>query len=126
MLTVTNCTQTKTPKKLPLIKAASLILGENYDLSLVIVGSSKIKNLNKQYRQKETAANILSFPLSKTAGEIFINKDKIKPESKKFNLTPDKYFTYLFIHGCLHLKGMTHSSKMEEKEQAIMSVLGLL
>ena len=46
------------------------ILGNNYALNLIITTSEKIKKLNTIYRNKESATDILSFPLSGTEGEI--------------------------------------------------------
>src|SRR3989338_4411330 len=70
----------------------------------------KIKNLNKIYRQKEVATDILSFPLSKENGEIFINPQVAKIKAKKFEFTYENYLLFLVIHGLFHLKGMKHGS----------------
>ncbi|MEI6296082.1 MAG: rRNA maturation RNase YbeY [bacterium] len=100
-------------------KLADFALGENYELSLVFVGKKFIRNLNFKYRQKDKATNILSFPLTKTEGEIFICPLIAKAEANKINETFQEYFKYLFIHGITHLKGFDHGSKMEEEEERI-------
>jgi len=96
------------------------ILGKKYSLSVVFVSKAKMKEINKKYRKMDKPTNILSFPYSKTEGEILLCKDLIKEEVKKGEKTSDRNYTewlgFLVIHGMLHLKGMSHSSKMERAE----------
>ncbi len=82
------------------------ILGQKYELSLVFCSNALSRKLNRTYRGKDYATNVLSFPVTKNAGEIFINLSTLKGFS----------VPHLFIHGCLHLKGMRHGAKMERAE----------
>ena len=93
------------------------ILGKNYSLSIAFVDEKKSKELNKRYRNKNKATNILSFPLHKNMGEIILCSEVIKKEAKKFGKTFDQFLGFLVIHGMLHLDGMEHSSRMEEREK---------
>ncbi len=95
------------------------VLGADYVLSLVFIGDSFSRKLNKKYRGKDKPANILSFSISKKEGEIFINLRKTKEEKMKFNLSYGKFVGKLFIHGLLHLKGMAHSSTMDKEENVL-------
>lgn len=92
------------------LKLKNEILGEKYNLSFSYAGNDEMRRLNKLYRKKDYSANVLSFPLSKNEGEILINK----------NYQKKKYADYLFIHSLLHLKGLKHGKKMDEKEVGIM------
>jgi ssRNA-specific RNase YbeY (16S rRNA maturation enzyme) len=83
------------------------ILGEAYDLSLVLADKKLATELHKKWKKIPGPANILSFPLAPDTGEIFLYKD---PEKSKGELLS------LFIHGCVHLKGFTHGSKMDKEE----------
>jgi len=105
----------------PFSLIADYVLGPKYDLSLVFVGDALSKKLNTIYRDKEKIANILSFPYSKTEGEIFIHLARTQAESKKFGHNYRTHLIFLFIHGLLHLKGMDHSAKMEAREQEILA-----
>jgi len=58
---------------------------------------------------------VLSFPLDEKAGEIFLDLET-KKESEEFEMSYKKYLTFLFIHGCLHLKGYDHGAEMEKLE----------
>ncbi len=93
------------------------ILGKRYELSLVFIGKAKAATLNKTYRHKTYSPNVLSFPLSDTAGEIFICPQIATKEAEVYNLTPAGYTAFLFIHGCLHLKGLDHGDTMDNQEQ---------
>lgn len=115
----------KTRRPLPRIKFEQIkneILGEAYELSLVCVGPAHSKRLNTQYRGKEYATDVLSFPLSKKSGEIFLDLTTTAKQAPKFGMPLRKFTAFLFIHGCLHLKGMAHGRTMEKAEQANLHV----
>ena len=106
----------KYPKNLPFEEMATAILGKKYEISLTFIGSKRAQSLNQSYRQKSYTPNILSFPLTGSVGEIFICPAVTNREAKKFDLTQNGYIGFLFIHGCLHLKGLAHGARMEELE----------
>ncbi len=115
----------KTQKKrkdfnLPFLAIKDHVLGKKYVLSLVFANKKTVTDLNKQYRDKDYTPNILSFPYSKNHGEIFIHLPTAKKQAPDFEMDFDTYLVFLFIHGCLHLKGMEHSSTMEELERKIL------
>jgi rRNA maturation RNase YbeY len=99
---------------------AQTILGPSYDLSIVLIGDTKARKLNVAYRNKHTPANVLSFPLSKREGELFLNISKAIREASQYDLTPAQHVRFLLIHGCLHLSGYDHGSTMEKAEQAFL------
>jgi len=91
-------------------KIKDYILGKEYELSLVFCKNALSRKLNRIYRGKDKPTNVLAFPLSKTSGEIFINSQHLDGFSP----------LHLFIHGCLHLKGMQHGRRMEEAEKKLL------
>lgn len=95
------------------------VLGKKYSLSLVFVGNTISKKLNAIYRNKDKPTNVLSFPIDKTSGEIFIDLKKVESELKIFQTNLEDHVTHLFIHGLLHLKGLEHGSTMEEQEKKL-------
>jgi len=95
---------------------AQSILGKRYDLSLVFIGRTRATTLNREYRNKTYSPNVLSFPLDTHTGEIFICPQIALREASKYNLTPSGYVGFLFIHGCLHLKGLMHGDTMDKLE----------
>lgn len=93
------------------------ILGKKYDVSIVLVGDKKSKSLNRLYRSKDYAPDVLSFPISNESGQIFINPHVAKRKAPQFEMTYEKYLFYLVIHGMLHLKGLDHGAKMDKAEK---------
>ena len=119
--TITNITKS-TPPSVPFAKIKIAVLGEKYELSLVFVGDKKSQELNNLYRGKNQPTNCLSFSLDKNSGEIFLNLKKAKKEAPNFGRKFDNFVAFLFIHSCLHLKGMEHGSIMEKAEEKIRIV----
>ena len=117
---ITNKTKIKLPD-LSFLSMKDDILGKKYSLSLVFVGEKFSREVNKKYRDKDKSTNVLSFPFSKTAGEILLCPALVVRESKDKNKNFGKNFEellgFLVIHGMLHLKGMSHSSRMSKAEK---------
>lgn len=105
---------------LPFAAMKDHILGKSYELSLVFVGPDRAKRINQESRGKSYVPNVLSFPLTDKAGEIFIAPSVAKAEAKKFDHSYKSHVGYLYIHGLLHLKGFDHGPKMERLEQKFM------
>jgi len=96
----------------PFVELKNKVLGDAYDLSLTFAGDRRIRKWNTTYRQKDKTTTILSFPLSSTEGEIFIN----------LRLVRDRWtMLMLFIHGLYHLKGHEHGTLMERHEETLRS-----
>lgn len=111
----------KSFKKLPFEKIKDEILGKKYECSIVLVGPDRIHKLNRDYRQKNKATDVLSFSISETEGEIFICLKVAALKAKKIEDTLENYLIFLVIHAMLHLKGLKHGDKMERYELAIYS-----
>jgi probable rRNA maturation factor len=116
---VINKTKGKLPS-LPFVSITKAILGKDYEISVVFVSKAKSRIINSTYRGKDYATNVLSFPLTKKSGEIIMCADIMKKEHTSFDMNYKKFVTFLFIHGCLHLKGMEHSSTMEKEEKKFL------
>ena len=98
----------------------------------MLSNNKKIKKLNKQFRNKEKATDILSFPLQKNIkikdnfylGDIIISYNFMdNPKKQSVKLFKDKVIK-IFIHGFLHLLGFNHDKlndykKMFKEEQKI-------
>ena len=117
-LDITNTSKRPTPRVL-FADIKNKALGEKYELSLVFVNSKKSKVINKKTRGKDYPTNILSFPLDKNSGEIFIDLELCKKEAPRFERNYTNFIAFLFIHGLMHLKGFDHGSTMESKERAL-------
>jgi len=122
---ITYVSQKRKVSDLPFLAIKNHILGQKYDLSLVFAPKKMVTEFNVEYRDKEYTPNILSFPYTKTSGEIFIHLPTAKKQAPDFEMDFETYLVFLFIHGCLHLKGSSHSSTMERKERQILQKLYL-
>ncbi|MDB5254261.1 MAG: hypothetical protein JWL80_327 [Parcubacteria group bacterium] len=123
-LSIINTTRGKAPS-LPFVLMKDKSLGKKYEMSLVFIGDQRSRTLNRIHRNKDYPTNILSFELSKTSGEIFINLALAKRQAKKFDRTYPNFVAFLFIHGLFHLKGMDHGSTMERAEEKVRKEFGI-
>ena len=103
-----------------------LEISDDFDLSLIIVGKTKIRSINKNYRNIDRVTDVISFAEIDSddydylcdevnLGDIFINVDRVKSQAKKYNHSIKREFIFLFIHGLLHLLGYDHMEKEDEK-----------
>src|SRR3989344_2740853 len=120
-LAITNTTKGKLPR-LPFAKITEAVLGNEYDCSLVIAGSKKSQELNRAYREKDYPTNILSFPLDKNEGEIFLDLRKAREDAVNFDRSYTNFIGFLFIHALFHLKGLDHGAKMENAEKKVRAI----
>ena len=105
----------------------ALDLKDGFNASLIIVGKNRIRSINKEYRNKDKATDVISFAnidsidydfLDGTInlGDIFINVDKVLSQAKKYKHSVKREFVFLFVHGLLHLFGYDHMNKKDEKK----------
>ncbi len=106
------------------------------ELTIRIVDEEEGKSLNKDWRQKEYATNILSFPMGDTVneemnilGDIVICAPVVLREAQEQNKPVQAHWAHLVIHGVLHLQGYNHqnddeASEMETKEITLLGNFG--
>jgi len=82
------------------------------DVSIAIIGDTAMRRLNKKFRAKDKPTDILSFvekesesPLPGFIGELFIDLEQIKRQSKVFKTGVTWELAFITIHGALHLLG---------------------
>ena len=96
----------------------------NKDIELILTDNKTIQELNKEYRQKDTPTDVLSFPLEaiaahEPAGSIVISLEYAKKVADELGHTLDEEASLLLIHGLLHLQGYDHeidNGEMREQE----------
>lgn len=121
---IANAAKAKLPR-LAFADMKDAVLGKDYDLTLHIVSLSEMADLNKKYRNIDAPTDILSFPISETEGEMFINIEETEKEAVKFDREFENFLGFLFIHGLVHLVGMDHSSTMERIEARFRKQFGI-
>lgn len=110
--------------RIPFEKIARDILSERYVLSLVICGDALAGRINRTYGKKDYSPNVLSFPLGEYEGEIFLNLRCAEREAKVAKIGARSRVAHLFVHGCLHLRGLKHGATMDTEEQRILKRFG--
>ena len=106
--------------RIPFEKIAREILGLRYQLSLVVCGDSLATKMNRKYRKRSYAANVLSFHLERYEGELFLNVRKAEREARQLGISVRKRLIHLFVHGCLHLAGLKHGTSMDALEKKMI------
>jgi probable rRNA maturation factor len=91
-------------------------------LSIYIVSNAEIKKLNKRWRGKDKATDVLSFVWADTktmpgepVGELYVAPRHIKAQAKQWGVSFAEEFTRSFVHGMLHLGGFDHVTKPQAK-----------
>lgn len=96
------------------------------ELSILFVDDSGIRQLNKEYRDKDSATDVLSFPqfdeddepgfTSNLLGDVVISIETAKRQAKEHHLSLEEELILLLIHGILHLLGYDHERSASEAE----------
>ncbi len=105
------------------VKALCKILKirKKYFLELSIVDEKNIKKINKDYRNKDSVTDVISFAFNdneelhtELLGEIFICYEKIIEQANKYEHSVKREYVFLFVHGILHLLGYDHMTQVDE------------
>ena len=131
MIEFNNQTKIKVDQKL-LKQTAEVVLKKegkgSANVSVVLLGAKKMRELNNRYRGKDYAANVLSFNEEEFGlGEIVLCPSVIRREAEKCGITFREELQRLFLHGLMHLLGYDHEGKeeeaqlMEQKEELYLS-----
>lgn len=92
-------------------------------LSLSLVDDDAIRSLNRQYRGRDAATDVLSFPLEETIapermlGDVVISIETARRQADAYDAPLQRELYRLLIHGLLHLTGHDH---VEPPERTLM------
>lgn len=116
-----------------LTRALATLRVRRADLSVALVSTATSRRLNRTYRDRDRATNILSFSLTDRRnpavlqGELVLCLPVIRREAPRFGRSVNEHLALLLIHGLLHLKGFDHvrrtdQDRMERFEQRLLRV----
>jgi probable rRNA maturation factor len=97
------------------------------------VAEAEGRRLNREFRRKDYATNVLSFPHDEgggLAGDIVICAPVVAREAKAQGKEAQAHHAHLLVHGVLHLQGYDHeknaaeAKRMESRERRILRELG--
>jgi len=101
-------------------------------VAVCFVGEPEGRELNANYRGKDYATNVLSFPYETEPvllGDLVLCWPVVEKEALEQHKSVEAHTAHLVIHGMLHLQGWDHESddealQMEAEEREIMQALG--
>ncbi len=111
--------------------------GRSAELTIRIVAETEARRLNRQYRNKDYATNVLSFPAelpaeigSRFIGDIVICAPVVAAEAGRQRKPPLEHWAHLTVHGVLHLLGYDHlddtqAEVMEDLERRLLAGFGI-
>jgi probable rRNA maturation factor len=77
------------------------------------VGAREGRELNRQYRRKDYATNVLSFPYAEGEGDVVLCHPVIAREARAHGKSLAAHYAHLVLHALLHLHGYAHEKKRE-------------
>ena len=109
--------------------AAVLKTPQSADLSVAMMDDAAIRKLNAQYRNKDTATNVLSFApdgFNPVMGDIALAYETCAFEAEQKNISLYDHTTHLIVHGYLHLSGYDHQTEAEAGVMEALETAALL
>ena len=103
------------------------------EITVRIVGTEEGQQLNRDYRHKDYATNVLTFDYQQeptVAADLVLCAPVVEREAREQNKTLEEHYAHLLVHGTLHAQGWDHETsdedarEMEAYETAIMEELG--
>ncbi len=117
---------------------------DSAEISVTFVDDETIRALNKKHRNIDKSTDVLSFPMgengefdtnldtgAKVLGDIIISIEHAYEQAEKYGHTLQREIGFLTVHSLLHLLGYDHESggleavKMREKEETVLTRVGL-
>jgi metalloprotein, YbeY/UPF0054 family len=119
------------------------------EVSVVLADDEYIHQLNRQYRQKDSPTDVLSFAMNDLCagdqepeiaeapadieillGDIVISLETASRQAQEFGHSLERELAYLTVHGMLHLLGYDHEveeerTEMRQEEEYILSLFGI-
>ena len=102
------------------------------EVTIRLVDGEEGQALNREYRGKDYATNVLSFPYESeplVMGDLVICPEVVVREAGEQGKAVATHYAHLVVHGMLHLQGYDHengddAARMEGRERDILAQLG--
>lgn len=108
-------------------------LPEDTEISVTFIDNEEIREINKEYRHKDYATDVISFAIEdevddgfpinlegfdipRNIGDLFVSVEKIQEQAEEYGHSFDRELGFLVLHGFLHLNGYDHMEPADEKE----------
>ena len=99
------------------------------EVSVTFTDDAYIRTLNAEYRKKDAATDVLSFPIYEKGepytthdtpvllGDIVISLERAKEQGEKIGNTLEEEVSFLTVHSTLHLLGYDHETSREDEDE---------
>lgn len=102
------------------------------EITVRIVGAEEGQALNRDYRTKDYATNVLTFDYSQVpvvAADLVLCAPVVQREARELGIPLEAHYAHLLVHGTLHAQGHDHEHEpdalaMEARETGLMLALG--
>ena len=107
-------------------------LADDAEITVRIVDAEEGRTLNREYRKKDYATNVLTFDYAQepvVMADLIICAPVIEQEADEQGKTLEAHYAHMLVHGTLHAQGWDHMKKkeaeaMEAREREILAALG--
>lgn len=115
---------------------------EKTEVSVSFVSKEEIREINAEYRSKDTVTDVLSFPQYENLveimsepylclGDVIICPERAAEQAEEYGHSYEREMVYLMVHSIFHLLGYDHMNDdekkvMREKEEAVMNEMGIV
>jgi probable rRNA maturation factor len=108
-------------------------LSTDAEITVRIVGAEEGQQLNREYRKKDYATNVLTFDYTTepiVTADLVLCAPVVEREAQEQNKSLEEHYAHLLVHGALHAQGWDHETsaedadEMEAYETAILQELG--
>ena len=115
---------------------------DNVEFNIIIVNEEEIHAINKKYRNIDRPTDVISFALEdedtiispegiRILGDIYICIEKVFSQKEEYGHSFKREFTFLAVHGLLHLLGYDHMNKEDEKimfdkQEEVLNYYGII
>lgn len=112
------------------------------EVDLLFVDNETIREMNREYRDKDMATDVLSFPMYEADeeiddeeeilfGDIVISLERAQEQCQEYGHSLEREVMYLLVHGLLHLAGYDHmeeedKKQMRAREEKLLAEIGAI
>ncbi|CAN7213131.1 rRNA maturation RNase YbeY [Acidovorax sp. LjRoot129] len=95
-------------------------LATDAEITVRIVGTDEGQQLNREYRKKDYATNVLTFDYTQepvVTADLVLCAPVIEREANEQNKTLEEHYAHMLVHGALHAQGWDHETSAQDADE---------